>query len=143
MRVVLDTNIVVSGLLWHGSPRRVLDVAGTGDVTAFVTAELLAELQDVLSRPKFAGRLAQAGVTVTELLVGYAALAVVVAPAAIEPVVVDDPDDDAVLACAIASNAEAIVSGDPHLLALGQYAGIQIWTAAQLLEELSKRKGMA
>ncbi len=97
---------------------------------------LLGELQDVLSRPKFADWLVQAGVTADELVLGYAALAVVVAPAAIELVVADDPDDDAVLACAVAAAANAIVSGDPHLLALGQYAGIPIWTAAQLLEAL-------
>ena len=48
MRVVLDTNIVVSGLLWHGSPRRVLDVARVGRLIPFTTAELMAELQDVL-----------------------------------------------------------------------------------------------
>jgi uncharacterized protein len=139
MRVVLDTNIVVSGLLWHGPPRQVLDAARAAAVTPFTTATLLAELQDVLGRPKFADRLVQAGVTAEELVLGYAALATVVSPAPIEPVVVDDPDDDAVLACAVAAAAKAIVSGDSHLFGLGQYAGIPIWTAAQLLEALREQ----
>ena len=138
MRVVLDTNIVISGLLWHGSPRRILDAARAGDLTLLTTVVLLAELHDVLDRPKFAERLAKAGVTAEELVLGYGSLAGVVTPAIIDPVVVDDPDDDAVLACAVTCAAEAIVSGDPHLLALAQYAGIPIWTAARLLDVLTK-----
>jgi putative PIN family toxin of toxin-antitoxin system len=99
----------------------------------FTTPVLLAELQDVLNRPKFTQRLAQAGVTASTLVVGFAALAVLVRPANIAPVVLVDPDDDAVLACAIAAQAQAIVSGDSHLLSLGQYQGIPIWTPAQML----------
>ncbi len=68
---------------------------------------------------------------------GYAAVAVVIQPAAIALVLVDDPDDDAVLACAVGAKADRIVSGDPHLLQLGSYAGIPICTAAQVLAALS------
>jgi putative PIN family toxin of toxin-antitoxin system len=137
MRGVADTNILVSGLLWHGPPRDVLDAARAGHLSLFTTAALLAELQDVLGRPKFAERLKRAGVTADELVVGYAALTTFVQPAAIEPVITADPDDDAVLACAITARANLIVSGDPHLLQLRDYQGIRILTAAQLLAELA------
>ena len=59
MRVVLDTNIVVSGLLWHGSPRQVLNAARAGNIIPFTTGDLLGELHDVMARPKFAQRLAK------------------------------------------------------------------------------------
>ena len=59
----------------------------------------------------------------------------------IEPVIVADPDDDVVLACAVAARAEAIVSGDNHLLDLKQYEEIQIFTAAQLLARIEKAPG--
>lgn len=59
MKAVADTNTVVSGLLWHGAPHRVLDAARMGRVELFTTAVLLAELEDVLYREKFAQRLAQ------------------------------------------------------------------------------------
>jgi putative PIN family toxin of toxin-antitoxin system len=134
---VADTNIVVSGLLWHGPPRDVLEAARAGEVRLFTTAVLLAELQDVLARPKFAERLKRAGVTSDELVVGYAALATVVQPASIEPVIVEDPDDDSVLACALAAQAEVIASGDSHLLQLSEYRQIRILTAPQLLAELA------
>jgi putative PIN family toxin of toxin-antitoxin system len=140
MRGVADTNIVISGLLWHGPPREVLDAVRRGDLTLSTTGVLLAELQDVLARPKFAERLKCAAVTAEELVLGYAALAPVVQPSLIEPVIADDPDDDAVLACAVAAQAEVIVSGDPHLLLLKEYRGIRIVTAAQLLAELTPRK---
>jgi putative PIN family toxin of toxin-antitoxin system len=114
----------------------VLDVARRGDLLLSTSLELLAELEDVLRRPKFARRLELAGVTVAELVTGYAALAQVVRLSAVEQVIAEDPDDDVVLATAVAAQAEIIASGDRHLLALGQYRGIAILSAAALLARL-------
>ena len=61
-------------------------------------------------------------------------------PAAINPVASEDLHDDAVLACAVAAQAEVIVSGDPHLLGLKEYERIRILTAVRLLAELAERK---
>ena len=138
MRVVADTNTVVSGLLWHGNPRQVLEAARGGTLQLYTTAALLAEIEEVLQRAKFAQRLSLAGVASHTLVMGYAALAWLIEPAVIEPVIVADPDDDVVLACAVAARAEAIVSGDNHLLDLKQYEGITIFTAAQLLARIEK-----
>ena len=137
MRVVADTNIVVSGLLWRGNPRRVLDAARDGIIELFTSPTLLVELQDVLSRKQFAARLEAANVTVSELLLGYSALATVIEAEAIEPVILADPDDDAVLACALAAQSEVITSGDNHLLDLKEHQEVRILTAAELLAELS------
>ena len=136
MRVVADTNIVVSGLMWRGNPRRILDAARAGDIKLFTTATLLAELEDVLGREKFAGRLSSAGVTPHDLVLGYAALATVIEPAEIVPVILADPDDDAVIACAAAARCQVIVSGDSHLLNLKQYQDIRVFTAAELVAEI-------
>jgi putative PIN family toxin of toxin-antitoxin system len=136
MRVVLDTNILISGLLWAGQPRQLLDAAHRGELQLFTTSILLDELADVLQREKFASRLEQAGVTSSTLVRGYAALATLIEPQEIPPTILDDPDDDAVLACAITANAQAIVSGDSHLLNLAVYATIPILTATELLTQL-------
>jgi len=133
VRLVADTNIVISGLLWHGAPRRLLDAARAGKVSLFTTAALLVELEDTLSRAKFAERLERAGVTRRVLVQGYAMLAAVIKPAAIPPAVLDDPDDDAVLACAVAAQAQAVASGDSHLLNLKTYQDIPILTVNELL----------
>ncbi len=66
-------------------------------------------------------------------MLGYAALAALVSPAHIGPVIAADPDDDAVLACGVAARAEAIATGDPHLLDLGQFQGIPIRTPAEVV----------
>jgi putative PIN family toxin of toxin-antitoxin system len=137
MRTVPDTNIVVSGLLWRGNPRRILDAARDGIIELYTSPVLLEELEDVLIREKFAERLKAAGITVQELVEGYSALAMVIDAEPIEPVIIRDPDDDAVLACAITAEAEIIVSGDDDLLHLKEHQGIRILTATKFLAELS------
>jgi putative PIN family toxin of toxin-antitoxin system len=136
MKIVLDTNTVISGLLWKGAPRQILDLARSGSLTLFTSPELLAELANVLERKKFSARLALAETNVDELVYGYAALAKTIRPAKIKPMIKVDPDDDKVLACAKAAKAEVITSGDDHLLNLKEYEGIRILTVNQLLAEV-------
>jgi putative PIN family toxin of toxin-antitoxin system len=114
----------------------VLEAARARTLQLYTSAALLAEIEEVLQRPKFAQRLSLAGVASHTLVMGYAALAWLIEPRVIKPVVIADPDDDVVLACAVAARAEAIVSGDKHLIDLTEYEGIPILTAAQLLERL-------
>ncbi len=71
------------------------------------------------------------------LVLGYAALATLVEPANVEPVIIADPDDDAVIACAVAAQAAMIVSGDSHLLDLKSYQDIAIVQAVELLTRLA------
>jgi predicted nucleic acid-binding protein len=87
---------------------QILDAARAGRITLFTTPVLLAELQDVLTRPRLAPRLAQARVDAGTLVMGFAALAVLVRPTNMPPVVLADPDDDAVLACAVAAQGRRL-----------------------------------
>ncbi|HEX5418376.1 MAG TPA: putative toxin-antitoxin system toxin component, PIN family [Gammaproteobacteria bacterium] len=135
-RAVTDTNIVVSAFLWGGTPREILDAARCKTITLFTSAALIAELEEVLSREKFAKRIAEVGSSVTEMLGDYLTLAKLVQPTE-HPIVVRDPDDDQVIACALGAEAEVIVSGDTDLLALGSYRGIEILSAAQMLRRLT------
>jgi putative PIN family toxin of toxin-antitoxin system len=140
MRVVADTNTVVSGLLWSGAPGRIIDAAQDSILELCTSSELLKELDEVLRRPKFGQRLAGIGVTLDELLARYAAVATLVEPAPIHAAVAADPDDDAVIACAVAAQADVIVSGDKHLLDLQQYQNIPILTAAELVQRLAEQR---
>ena len=122
---------MVSGLLWPGGPPgRLIDLAEAGSIEIATSTALLAELSSVLGREKFSRQLARRGLDVSDLFNGYAALARKVVPSAIPPVVTRDPDDDHVIACAIAAHADLIVSGDRDLLDLGGYSGIRILNAA-------------
>jgi putative PIN family toxin of toxin-antitoxin system len=136
VRLVLDTNAAVSGLLWHGNPGKLIDAAQAGSLILCTSAPLLAELHGVLGREKFAKHLQVRGLTATQIFEGYAALTTVVVPAIIPTAIVDDPDDDAVLACAVAAKVDLVVSGDPHLVKLVQYEGIPIVTPAEAVERL-------
>ncbi|MBX0330834.1 putative toxin-antitoxin system toxin component, PIN family [Oscillochloris sp. ZM17-4] len=137
MRVVLDTNITVSGLLWRGAPRVVIEAARSGQIELFSCAELLEELEDVLRRPKLAARFAQIGKEPTDLIDEYLALIAVIRADPLPAPVSVDPDDDVVLACALAAQAAAIVSGDDDLLRLSVFQDMPILTAPELLARLA------
>lgn len=129
MRLVLDTNTALSGLLWGGPPRRLIQAAEGGEIESLSSVALLTELRDVLGREKFARRLAQHGFTGARVFADYVALVTIAAPAPITPTILRDPADDAVLAAAIDGSADLIVSGDAHLLNLKSFQGIDIVTA--------------
>jgi putative PIN family toxin of toxin-antitoxin system len=132
VRVVVDTNTVVSAFLWGGPPRALLDAARERRISLHTTPALLAELADVLSREKFAARIAQVGSTAAEMLAEYRALVTVELPAPIPPTA-RDPDDDHVLACALAASAALIVTRDKDLLVLDPFQGVPIRAARQAL----------
>jgi len=133
MRLVLDTNVVASGLLWDGRPAWLIDAAQANEVELFTSRVLLAELTRILRRAKFTKAIAASGASLEELVLGYAELAILVTPVPIPPTVLDDPDDDHVLACALAGNAELVVSGDRDLLWLKTFRDIPIITPAEAM----------
>lgn len=126
MRAVLDTNVVVSALIWGGKPFALLQAAAEGDPLLFTSSVLLAELREVLTRRHLATRLENRRLSVELALTSYARLAVLVAPDMVPRVVPGDPDDDHVIAAAVAARADCIISGDRHLLSMGGHGRIRI-----------------
>jgi putative PIN family toxin of toxin-antitoxin system len=129
-KVVIDTNVFISAFGWDGKPEAVLRLMEQRKVIYFTTNDIYAELQRVVAYPKlkFSPTLQ---VNILEFVFSWSRF---VQPQEIVSVVTDDPDDDKFLACAIAANASAIISGDPHLLSLGSYRDILIMTPVQFLE---------
>ena len=140
MRIVADTNTVLSGLLWQGPPRRLMDLARQRVFTPCTSATLLAEFAEVIARDKFAQRVLAAGLSAAELVQDYTRLAQIVEPQPLPAPVTRDPDDDHVLACALAAQANLIVSGDKDLLDLREYQGIPILTTADALQHINTVK---
>ncbi len=133
---MLDTNVLVSGLLWTGPPQQILDAAEQGRAVLVTCPSLLDELADVLARPKLAKRLALLGTTADQLFALALGQLEIINEPAIASVVTADPNDDHVLACAVVGRARYIVSGDRHLLDLESYKKILILKPADALRKL-------
>jgi putative PIN family toxin of toxin-antitoxin system len=101
MRLVLDTNVVASALLWDGKPRRLMRAGRREDVRLFTSAPLLAELTEILLRPKFEKKIAADLLSVDQLVDLYAELAFLVRPVPVSRIA-PDPDDDVVIGTALA-----------------------------------------
>jgi uncharacterized protein len=134
IRLVLDTNIIISGMLWSGSPKQVLKILAEGKVQAITTEAMLDELKEVIERPKFVKRLELLAKSPQELLAEYTAKVQIIEAAPLNEAISTDPDDDVFLACAVSGKAKLIVSGDPHLLNVKMYKNIPILTAGEFLE---------
>ena len=137
-RPVLDTNIVVAGLLWNGPPRRLIELAIEGEVIElFSSPMLLDELTHTLGKSKFTARIESFGTSRAALVAQFTALVSLVAPVSVPRVVADDADDDHVIAAAVAARADLIITGDrKHLLPIGTHQGIAIVTAREMLDTL-------
>ena len=131
VRVVPDTNVYVSALLWTGISHRLLCLAEEGALTLVTTPAIMEELREVLGRAKFRLRIRTLQTSVAELMESLLSVVEVIPDLAIEPVIKRDPDDDKILACAVAAQAEWLISGDDHLLSVKRYKGIPIVTPSQ------------
>jgi putative PIN family toxin of toxin-antitoxin system len=133
MRAAIDTNVLLSALLWGGAPHALLEHVRNGTVTLISSPTLLAELARVLDRPKFDVVLLSSNTSRAQTLAEVRLLAEVIDPPPLAQPVCRDPDDDAVLA--LAAQADVLISGD-DLLCLGSFESIPILTPAQALQRL-------
>ena len=130
--VVLDTNVLISALVGHGKPRRLV-LRLLEEETVVSSMEMFAELADVLSRGKFTEVKSS---QVNSFLSKFARRVVVVTFKRRFKIVEEDPDDDIVLSTAYGGDARYIISGDKHLLKLKKFRGIEIVTVKEMLELL-------
>ncbi len=134
-RVVLDSNVIISGFLFGGPPARILECALRGQIACFTSLPILDEVRDVLQRPKFGLSPDQALTLIEELH----DLFIVVTPTQRIQAVATDPDDNAILECAMAADAELVISGDAHLLNLGQWKHMRILSPSDALKTIESQ----
>ncbi len=139
MRAILDTNVLLPGLLWRGAPHALIALARNGDLALISSPALLAELTTVLGRTKFDAILARTQTMRDQTMAEIRRLADIIDPPPLPTPTCRDPDDDAILALALATQVDVIASGDDDLLAMQSYAGIPILDPAQALRWIQDR----
>jgi putative PIN family toxin of toxin-antitoxin system len=137
MRLVLDTNVIASALLWDGEPRRLLRLQRGGKISLFTSVQLLSELTDVLARPKLQKKIAASLLSVDQLVDLYTAVVTLVRPSLVSGVAAD-PDDDIVIGTALAARADSIVTGDRALLSVVEFERVRIISVAEALSQAAK-----
>lgn len=134
---MLDTNVVVSALLWEGNPGQLLARAEIGEVRLYTSRTLLDELRDTLERPKLTKRVDLTGLGIADMVASYRRVATVKRPAPLDRTFSRDPDDDHVIACALAARADFLISGDNDLLSLKEIEGVAVRSVATFLAALT------
>ena len=134
MRVVLDANVVFAGAGWRGEAYLCLVAMARRHVTAFATVFILEELRLLV-----ADRATRAPHSPSTIVEWYCDVVKKVPPAALGKQRSRDPKDDPYLACALAAQADLIVSRDEDLLSLQKPFGIEIITPRELLARLARR----
>lgn len=131
MRVVLDTNVLVSALLFTGVASEIVPLWQKEAITVLLSREILDEYLRVLAYPKF--QLSEEEIK-SALKEGFLPFVQVIKPGTRIHVAKRDPSDDKFLECAVAGKADVVISGDKELLAIRHYRGVRIQTPSQFLE---------
>ncbi len=137
LRAVLDTNVLVSGLISeHGAPRQLVDAWLDGHYTLVTSLHQVVELNHVLAYPRIASRVRLSDAEVDLILAALLSQGQVVPGALQLPGVTRDPKDDPLVACAVEGAADYLVSGDRDLLDLGETENILMVTPREFVEIL-------
>ena len=131
MRIVLDTNILISGIFFRGPSHLILQAWKQKKIQFVITPEIFAEytrVAEVISTK-------YPGIDISEILNLVAIYSEIVQPFSLSEPVSEDPDDDKFIGCAISNEVRYIVSGDKHLLKISGYHGIRVFKPQEFCTE--------
>lgn len=132
IRVVFDTNVLISALGWNQKPEECLQLALQNQVLGYTSPGIIDELTRVMEYPQFEFTEHETQTFLQIILSEFR----LVDPDIDLEIIEDDPDDDKIIECAVAADADYIVSGDTHLLDLKQFRDIDIVPPAEFLERV-------
>jgi putative PIN family toxin of toxin-antitoxin system len=140
LRVVLDTNVFVSGLLSKtGLPAKILDAWRAGHYLLITSPPMVTEIKRVLETPRIREKYFITNGDIEQLIILLEKDALIVpGHTDVKNAIPDDPSDEMFLACAMDASADFIVSGDRHLLYISQYKGVPIITVNEFEEKLAR-----
>jgi putative PIN family toxin of toxin-antitoxin system len=135
VNIVCDTNVLISGVLFGGHAREILQLASRGVLINFISPDILREAERVLGRSKFGLRPEH----VIEIMALFKDTFEIVIPSLEVQAIQSNPEDNHVIEAALAARAEFIISGDKHLLNLAEWEGIHVVSPAQFIRSIIGR----
>ena len=133
MKVVVDVNVWISGLLWGGIPRKILQLAQTHQIIIFASDDLFKEVETTLIRAKFESKIISLGLTVESILDAATEIINFCPDISIQVPELRDVKDNHILAAALSAKAEVVITGDRDVLVLEDFAGIPIMNPIEFL----------
>lgn len=127
MRIVIDTNVVISGIFWKGNPNKILNAWFKDKFDVLISPEILIEYEKVIKRME-SGLSPEEIQKWIEIIVSHS---IIIEAPLILKVIDVDPDDNKFIECAVFGQADYIISGDRHLLNLNEYEQIKILSPSQ------------
>ena len=141
LSVVMDTNVLVSGVLWRGVPFQLLRWAEKSILTIYISLDILEEVHRVLHYPKLRQYIDLKKTSPDELFAKIESLCKIIQVEQQVDGVCSDPDDDKFISCALSASVDILISGDEHLLGLEEYHSIRIVTAREFHQDNVKKIG--
>jgi putative PIN family toxin of toxin-antitoxin system len=136
MRIIVDTNVFVSGIFWSGASYRILKAWQQDKISLVVSQEIIDEYERV--GKNLSEKYSSIDIDIAPFLQLVAIYAEFYVPCKLEKAISRDSDDDKFIACALAANVKVIVSGDKDLLCLLNYGNIEILSPASFVKKYSK-----
>jgi len=138
IRIVVDTNVVISGLLFEGIPGKIIKLSERDNIQLLVSGDIVNEYLKVLSYPKFDLNEDEISYLLYHILLPQSEVIETHAP--IHVIIKDDPSDDKFLICAATGNAQYLISGDTHLTSLGRYLQTLIVTPLEFIKKMGIKR---
>ena len=140
MRIVVDTNVLVSATYWKGDSYKVIRIANERQMTIMMSREITEEYYKVIKSDEVTEKVEKKNLMAEKIITKVINESVVVEPKDKLFVIKEDPDDDKFLECAVEGDAEYLVSRDKHLLKLKKYKGIDIIKPEEFLRIINACK---
>ena len=137
LKIVLDSNVWISGLIWEGKPGQILRAAQYNKLRILISEEIIAEISRVLKYPKLKNDYEPAGLSREDIIALIVKLAIVIQVTEKVDVVYEHPADNKFIECALAGKANYVITGDKHILKIGAYKKIKILTVSDFLQILT------
>jgi len=127
---VIDSNIFISGIIFGGNPRKIIDIVTEGKIQLYISSDILREIKEVLERDKFGF---SQNIT-QQIIFEIESLSEFVSPKSKHSIVNRDPDDNIIIDCAMEAKVDYIITDDYDLLSLKEYKNIRIINASDFMD---------